>query len=86
MGWGSGSSLFDKLIESVMSNIPDEKQRMAVYDDMIDHFEDCDCDTLGECLGKDSAFDREYYKRYPEEIDEPEEEEDGDDRDWDPQY
>ena len=67
MGWASGSSLFDDIIDSINEVDIDEDTRKLLYEKMIPIFEDEDCDTLGECVGKDKAFDFVYNSLYPEE-------------------
>lgn len=66
MSWKSGSAIATNLIRSVMSTIDDPESRKQFYLEMIDTFESYDCDTLGECLGHDEAFDLAYLELYPE--------------------
>jgi hypothetical protein len=65
MGWASGSSLFSDIIEAVNDCDIDEETRISLYEKLIPIFEDEDCDTLQECLGEDSSFDKVYYTLYP---------------------
>jgi ribosome modulation factor len=68
MGWASGSRLATSLIASVESVMEtDDGSRMRFYRDMIDAFENMDCDTLCECLGMSEEFDRVYGERHPSE-------------------
>ena len=69
MGWSSGSTLFSDIINILNNNDIDDTTRKSIYDDMIPAFEDVDCDTLDECLGKDKQFDLAYREYYPEEED-----------------
>jgi len=65
MGWGSGSRLAMRLIKAAKETISNEEERVNFYDEMIDAFEDADCDTLDECLGDDPVFDKHWETRYP---------------------
>jgi hypothetical protein len=65
MGWASGSSLFSDIIEAVNDCDIDEETRISLYEKLIPIFEDEDCDTLQECLGEDSSFDKVYHTLYP---------------------
>ena len=79
MGWSSGSGLFNEVIEILKDKVDDVLVREEIYDGLIPLFEDYDCDTLDECLGKDIAFDL-IFKKYQKRDDEdwlPEDEEDG---------
>lgn len=60
MGWSSGASLFDELIEILMSEVKDDNARRNIYRVMIDAFEDEDADTLDECKGTDKIYDAVY--------------------------
>jgi hypothetical protein len=66
MGWASGSGLFGNLIDIMMEHIPDKDMRVALYMDMIEAFENRDCDTLDECYGHDPAFDIAWRETYPD--------------------
>lgn len=74
MGWSSGSRLFNDVIDAMMNHVPDEESRQAVYVELINAFEDFDCDTLDECVGEDDAFDSAIKDVHPEWYDEEEEE------------
>ena len=60
MGWKSGSSLMDNIIEELKDRVFDDQVREEVYSILIEAFQDRDCDTLAECYGQDSAFDAAY--------------------------
>lgn len=66
MGWASGSSLFGRVIEILQLRVEFNK-RCELYRELIDAFEDSDCDTLYECVGHDEAFDKVWRELYPEE-------------------
>jgi hypothetical protein len=69
MGWGSGSSLFNDLIDALNDADCDDAQRYAIYSKMVDAFTDHDWDTLDECVGKDDQYDKVFREIYPEEED-----------------
>lgn len=48
MGWASGSELAERVWGEVREFIPDDK-RKNVANEIIDAFEDMDCDTIDEC-------------------------------------
>jgi hypothetical protein len=66
MGWGSGSSLFSKIIDAAKEAIPNKKKRVVFYESTISAFEDEDWDTENECLGSDVAFDEALKKLHPD--------------------
>ena len=57
MGWASGSSLMCDVIAAIRPRVLQEKARLEIYRELIDAFEEMDCDTLGECAGEDDVFD-----------------------------
>lgn len=75
MGWSSGSLLFSNIIELLQKHVPDEEARQAVYVQLIDAFEDFDCDTLQECEGEDEAFDSAIRDVHPDWYEDEEDEE-----------
>lgn len=70
MGWGSGSRLMDELIELLETVVTNESEKKELFKGMITAFEDFDCDTLNECVGRSTAFDEAYSAIHP--IDEDE--------------
>jgi len=60
MGWASGSRLFSSVIEAVKQTRLNETEREHLYEKLIDAFADADWDTMDECLGEDSAYDKAY--------------------------
>jgi hypothetical protein len=64
MGWASGSRLFDSVIKALKP--VKAGTRSLVYSLLIPAFEDFDCDTLQECLGKDPAFDKALRTVHPD--------------------
>lgn len=68
MGWASGSRLMSDLIDSVRDNVESFQSRVELYIEMIHNFQDADCDTLDECLGRDVAFDEAWNICFPENV------------------
>lgn len=66
MGWASGSRLFGDVIKAIQPRVPDRAVRKAIYQDLMEAFEDMDWDTLDECLGKDEVYDEIFNERYPD--------------------
>lgn len=62
MGWSSGSTLLSDIIETLKAHVDDEVRRI-IYPDIVEAFEECDCDTIDECEGIDPVFD-EYLKEH----------------------
>lgn len=69
MGWGSGSDLLRDIINILNNAELDDDVRKELYDALIPAFQDHDCDTLDECLGKDKQYDLAYKEYFPEEDD-----------------
>lgn len=57
MGWSRGADLFSEIAEMIFDKVGDEDDRKAIYDEMIELFEDFDCDNLHECVGIDFVLD-----------------------------
>jgi len=57
MSWSSGSLLMMDIMNGLIETNLTKEQRTSVYEILIDVFEEADCDTLGECLDEDDAFD-----------------------------
>lgn len=66
MGWASGSDLAHRLIVACKKNIKDDTVREKIYIELIDAFEDYDCDTLCECVGVDPLFDQFFSEEEEE--------------------
>ena len=75
MGWASGSSLMDEIIDAAVEVGIDDVTRKEFYEKIIEAFEDQDCDTLQECEGKDTAFDAAIKAVHPEWYEEQDESE-----------
>jgi len=57
MAWSRGADLFSEIAEMIFEKVGDEDDRKAIYDEMIELFEDFDCDNLHECAGIDFILD-----------------------------
>ena len=69
MSWSRGSELFEEFINILKEQVLDENIRIEIYKQLIPVFEDLDCDTLDECIGKDDIFDEVYKDINPEYFD-----------------
>lgn len=71
MGWNA-SHIVERIIESAKTNFRSD-DREDFYDDLIEVFTDADWDTIDEVLGLDPAFDRVARSKFPEIVEEPDE-------------
>lgn len=78
MGWASGSRLFSRVIHAIKVHIEDFEERVDIYYDLIEAFEDADWDTQDECLGDDPAYDKALYELHPDWEEDYDEEENDD--------
>jgi hypothetical protein len=74
MGWSGGSSIAMALIRVAKKHVS-EASKPAFYKALIHELESNDCDTLGECMGADPAFDKALKKANPGWFDDEEEDE-----------
>lgn len=59
MGWASGSSLMQAIIEAAQKELDcGGKDKLRFYKKCILAFKYHDCDTLDECRGIDPLFDK----------------------------
>lgn len=66
MGWARGSSLLCDLIEIIEEGVPADTDKVALFKQIITAFEDMDCDTIGECMNQNSAFDQAVKLLHPD--------------------
>jgi hypothetical protein len=64
MGWSGGSGIAMALIRVAKKHVS-EASKPAFYKALIEELESHDCDTLGECMGEDAAFDKALRKHDP---------------------
>lgn len=57
MGWARGSEIFETIAHVLMQEVDDDDARATIYENMVDIFEDADCDTLDEVAGIDPILD-----------------------------
>jgi hypothetical protein len=69
MAWAAGTRLFDALIETLLTNVPEDDIRKEIYLFMIDAFTDMDWDCQDECIGSDPVYDSIVDKDFHEEED-----------------
>jgi hypothetical protein len=79
--WTSGSELLSDIIDILKTKVEDDQLREDIYIDLINAFEDFDCDVIYECLGEDIAFDAAYNLIYEGDPDEDDIDDDLDDED-----
>jgi hypothetical protein len=66
MSWSRGSEFAERMIV-IMEALHDGFYANGLEEaffEMIEAFEDFDCDTLHECLGMSEEFDAAYNERY----------------------
>lgn len=54
------------VIHSVNRNVVDDATRKQLFKELIENFEDQDCDTLYECADEDETFAEAYKALHPE--------------------
>ena len=57
MAWSTGASIFAEIAETIFRYVPEEEDRMMIYKELIELFQDYDCDNLEECADIDHALD-----------------------------
>jgi len=57
MGWSSGTTLFEHVIETVQFHVPDFDTRYNMYVELVSAFQARDWDNLDEVVGIDPAYD-----------------------------
>jgi len=70
MGWSSGSRLMSYIIESLDEHVDDMDTKRRIYLDLIEAFEDMDCDTLMECAEDSVEFKVALKEIHPDWFDE----------------
>lgn len=65
MGWSGGSDIGATLIRVAKKHVA-EASKPAFYKALIEALENHGCDTLGECMGIDPAFDKALKKHDPD--------------------
>ena len=57
MGWSTGASIFAEIAETILRYVPDEDDRKIIYQELVELFQDYDCDNLDECANIDFMLD-----------------------------
>lgn len=57
MGWSRGADLFTEIAQIITDHVNDEDDREAMYMELIELFQDYDCDNLDECAGVEYILD-----------------------------
>lgn len=70
MGWSTGSAIMADVMGALQKSKAAPKVRRELYKALIPSFLDYDCDTLYECRGEDTEFDRVLNKYEPPDEDE----------------
>lgn len=65
MGWGSGSTLMEKIVKRIKNDVTDQEVRKIVYKILVEEFENQDWDTVDEVLYLDDALDDVIYEMHP---------------------
>jgi hypothetical protein len=68
MGWSSGSGLFAEIAALIVNHVDSEETRAILYEGIVEHFEERDCDTLSECTGIDDVLDEILIEKYDLEL------------------
>ncbi len=57
MAWSTGASIFAEVAETIFRYVPDEDDRKMIYKELVELFQDYDCDNLNECANIDFILD-----------------------------
>ncbi len=57
MAWSTGASIFAEIAETIFRYVPDEDDRKVIYQELVELFQDYDCDNLNECANIDFMLD-----------------------------
>jgi hypothetical protein len=66
MGWSSGTTVMEKIMNATKAVVEDGTDRKRLYIEFIGAFEDADWDNIDECVGIDEAFDEAVAYLYPD--------------------
>ena len=62
----NNATILGQIIEKLSDSDVSYDDRMIVYEQILEVFEDFDVKNLEECLDIDRAFDEVWYEKYPE--------------------
>ena len=57
MAWSTGASIFAEIAETILRYVPDEDDRKMIHKELVELFQDYDCDNLEECADIDFMLD-----------------------------
>ena len=57
MAWSTGASIFAEIAETITRYVSDEDDRKMIYKELVELFQDYDCDNLNECVDIDFVLD-----------------------------
>jgi hypothetical protein len=57
MAWITGASIFTEIAETITRYVSDEDDRRMIYKELVELFQDYDCDNLDECEDIDFILD-----------------------------
>ena len=66
MGWSSGTSLMEAIINTIEDNVDDSVIKCSLYCDIILAFKDADWDNIDEVIGISRDFDEVAEELYSE--------------------
>lgn len=62
----SNTAILGQIIEKLSDSDVAYDDRMLVYEQILEVYEDFDVKNIDECLDIDRAFDEVWYEKYPE--------------------
>lgn len=62
MRWTFGADVMSDIIQVLLEEISEENKRYNIYEQLINIFDNYDCNELQECIGFDSSFDLALQK------------------------
>lgn len=65
MGWASGSAILSNVWSTVRDDVP-EVLRVERLSELMDLFENEDCDTTNELIGEFPEAEEAYYTLHPD--------------------
>ena len=57
MAWITGASIFAEIAETITRYVSDEDDRKMIYKELVELFQDYDCENLDECVDIDFVLD-----------------------------
>jgi hypothetical protein len=57
MAWITGASIFAEIAETITRYVSNEDDRKMIYKELVELFQDYDCENLDECVDIDFVLD-----------------------------